>query len=147
MKKFWLGVLVGALGMAIICAAIPFAFSVFAGPRTVAAFQRGDQPAQPPIVFRGLFASRGEIGSVDEIGEGTFKFTTRDGEQKTIILSAETAIYRGRTKISASELSKGQRLLVIGTPQDSSSILAKLIRFVTYSFGNPGIPNESKFEN
>lgn len=129
--------------MAIICAA-PLALNVFIGPRTLLAAQRG---GQPPIIFRGLFGSRGEVGSIDEIGDGSFTFTTRDGEQKTVILSAETAIYRGRTRISATELAKGQRLLVIGAPQAGGSILAKLIRFVTSSFGNPGVPNESRLED
>jgi hypothetical protein len=132
--------------MAFICA-VPLALNIFVGPRTLLAAQRGGQPAQPPIIFRGLFGSRGEIGSIDEIGDGSFKFTTRDGEQKTVILSAETAIYRGRTRINATELSKGQRLLVIGAPQAGGSILAKLIRFVTSSFGNPDVPNESRLED
>jgi len=132
--------------MAIICAT-PLALNIFVGPRTLLAAQRAGQPAQPPIIFRGLFGSRGEIGSIDEIGDGSFTFTTRDGEQKTVILSAETAIYRGRSRISATELSKGQRMLVIGAPQPGGSILAKLIRFVASSFGTPGVPDESRLED
>ena len=146
MRKFWLGVLAGALGMAIVCAALPLALNFFVGPRALASFERGDRPAPPPIVFRGLFGSRGDFGTIDELGDGTFIFRSRDGERKTVVLTAETVIYRGRTKVAAAELSMGQRLLVIGGRQSDGSILAKLIRFVSSSFENQGAPGEGRLK-
>jgi hypothetical protein len=134
-RKFWLGVLAGSLVTLFVCGLLPITLRSFGPPRAFAGLEQFGLPP-PPIVLRGLFGSRGEMGVVDEVGDRLFKFTSRDGKQGTVIVTDDTLIFQGSTKITIAELSRGERLLVIGIMQADGTIKAKLIRLVSSDHRN-----------
>ncbi len=133
MRNFWFGVLVGMIGTMLLCAVFGFAFNVVVGPRVRAASLDGEFRSPLPIVLRGLLPSRGEFGVIDDIKDQTIVLSARDGSKKNIVVTQEADIYRGPTKIALSDLSKGQRIVVIAAAQADGSLKAKLIRVVSSS--------------
>lgn len=133
MKNFWIGVVAGAVSTVLVCAVLFAAVNIALAQRARASIENGEPPPPPPIVMRGLFGSRGEVGTVDELNAQTIILKARDGIKKTVVLSDETVIYRGQTKIAWDDLSKGQRILVIGAVQSDGTIKAKWIRVFSTS--------------
>jgi hypothetical protein len=131
MKKFWLGVGVGVLGTLSFCAIFGFSFNLIAAQH----FREGTRIAEfpPPIVMRGIFGSRGEFGVIDEIDGQTIMLTTRDGTKRAVVVSSDTDIYRNQQKVKLDDLSKGVRIVVIGSIQSDGTLKAKLIRVVSSS--------------
>ena len=133
MKNFWVGVLVGTLGTLLVCAVLGFSFNMVAARQSSA---KGDLPPSP-IVWRGIFGSRGEFGVVEELGERSLVLAARDGDKKTLAVGDDTEIFRGKTKITLKDLSKGERILVVAAPQADGTLKAKFIRVAGSSMNYP----------
>lgn len=131
MKNFWIGVVAGAVGTFVLCALMFIATNVVLAQRARASLADGEPP--PPIVMRGMFGSRGEVGTIEALDAQMITLHARDGNKKIVRLTDETAIYRDQTKIARSELTTGQRILVIGTAQSDGTIKAKWIRVFSTS--------------
>ncbi len=108
----------------------------FAGPR----------PGFPmDIGGRDFLMGHGIFGSIIEITSSTLVVQDRDGAEKVILLSKDTVIKSFLDTISASDLKVNDNIVVIGSPNDTSQIEAKLIRVVpppSPSGSMPGRPQK-----
>lgn len=78
--------------------------------------------------------SHGAIGKIVQISSPTFVISDNDGTEKTILFNTETIIKKYDTSTTASDLKVGDFVVIIGTPNVSSEIEAKLIRLVPADF-------------
>lgn len=93
----------------------------FAGPR-------GESPGD--LRGRDFLSAHGILGSIIKIASSTLIIQDRDGTEKTVLLSDETVVRRFRDEISPSELKIDDQIAVIGSPDDTGQIEAKLIRIL-----------------
>ncbi len=88
----------------------------------------GDQ--NPVELLRRLFYLRsghGAIGAIQSIDQQTIVLQLRDGSSQTILLNKETRVERNRAKITAANLRVGDRVTVIGSPNNQGAIVARWI--------------------
>lgn len=74
--------------------------------------------------------SHGSVGQVVSVSLPTFVVQDRDGVEKVIRLSSDTSIVEFREKISEQNIKVGDFVVVVGSPNTSSEIEAKLIRIM-----------------
>src|SRR3989304_8300495 len=103
----------------------------FAGPR--GGFL-GDWQRFPAGDFIGGHGAFGEI--IEMSGDG-FVMRGRENAEKIVVINDATTILRGREKYTGG-LSVGDRVVVIGSPNDRGQIEAKLIRI--FIDGAPALP-------
>lgn len=72
--------------------------------------------------------SHGVVGQIIKIENDSLVLKGRDNIEKVISLSAETAIQRLRQSIKTTDLQINDLIVVIGDPDNSGKITAKLIR-------------------
>ena len=82
-------------------------------------FVRGDFPG-----------GHGTIGKIIKIDLPTLIIEDRDNVEKIIIIKDDTAVRRFRESVKSSDLKTDDYVVVIGTPNDSGQIEARLIRIV-----------------
>jgi len=96
----------------------------FAGPR--AGFF-GDWRRMPPPPGD-FMKSRGSFGEIIKINSSDFVLKGENDLEKVILVTEKTIIEQGRNLLKFSDLKVGNRVVVIGTPNEQGQIEAKLIR-------------------
>lgn len=137
-KRFiiWLGGIVAAL--------LIFQLGVFVGFRKANfAFRWGENYhtsfGGPKNGFLGEFAGRdyinghGVSGSVIKIENSVLVIQGRENVEKKVVTDSGTTVRKGRETLKISEIKVGDQIVVIGSPKDDGSILAKLIRVFNLS--------------
>ncbi len=83
--------------------------------------------------FRGddFFGGHGVVGAIVKIDGDALIIKGSDGVEKIVMTTSTTSIVNGRTKLNASNLKIDDSIVVIGTPKEDGSILAKMIRVFT----------------
>jgi hypothetical protein len=95
----------------------------FAGPKGgfLGDWQRLPMPPDNFMESRGIF---GEIIKIN----GDLVIRGKDNMERVVILSASTLIERGRESIKKEDLKIGDKIVVIGSPNEQGQIEAKLVR-------------------
>lgn len=96
----------------------------FAGPR--AGFL-GDWRNFPKGDF---IESRGTFGEIIKINDSDLVVKGQGNTEKVIIITEKTVIEKGKETIKKDELKVGDRIVVIGSPNEQGQIEAKLIRIL-----------------
>jgi len=91
----------------------------FAGPR---------QGFMAEMEGHDFIDSHGVFGQIIKLDNNSLVIKGRDNVEKIISLSAETTIHRLNESIKAADLQLNDLIVVIGDPDDSGKIAAKLIR-------------------
>jgi hypothetical protein len=84
---------------------------------------QGFLPMMPPLPD-----SHGAVGEIVKIEDGVITVATPDNFEKAIRVNDDTLIRKFRDSITVSDLVVGDRVVVIGSPNDSSEVEARLIR-------------------
>ena len=74
--------------------------------------------------------SHGSFGEITEIASTTLVIKAGSEPEKVIAISSSTEIRRFRDRITLPELETGDKVVVVGEPNDSGQIEAKLIRVI-----------------
>src|SRR3989339_226595 len=72
----------------------------------------------------------GTVGQVVKISLPTLIVSDRDKTEKVILIDSQTIIRSFRDSIKIDQLKVGDSVMVIGTPNDQSQIVAKLVRLI-----------------
>lgn len=96
----------------------------FAGPRQ-GLFGQIKELVPPDKEF---LESRGGVGKIIAINQSDIVIKDPADMEKVIILSDETLIKNGRDTVAKDQLSVGETIVIVGSPNDSGQIEAKLIR-------------------
>jgi hypothetical protein len=95
----------------------------FAGPR------EGFFPGmERKIEGRDFIESRGVFGSIIKINNSDIVVKGRDNVEIVVLIKDNTAIMMGRQTITIKELVINDNIVVVGEPNESGQIEAKLIR-------------------
>lgn len=84
-----------------------------------------------PVPSHGVPAfsdDHGVVGKVVSIALPTITVEDKDNTEKTIVITNDTTIRYYRNTLKASDITIGQYVVAIGTPNDQSQITAALIR-------------------
>lgn len=118
-----------------------FAFGVFVGyrkagfsyawsenyDRNFGGPQRGLFGFEPGLSFT---SGHGVSGSILSVASSSLSISGRDGVEKTVLVSSSTIVRENREDISASDLEKGETVVVLGAPNAQGQIQAELIRIL-----------------
>ena len=106
----------------------------FGGPSDRSGMDRGFRPPFMPDGFempRGFIPNKhGAVGAITAITLPTFTMETREGTSKTILVSTSTMI-RSMGGADAKALLVGNKIIVLGEPDNQGRIDAKLIRILS----------------
>jgi len=84
---------------------------------------------EPPLGGRDDFANpHGTFGTIASISLPTFIVQGEHDVEKTVLVTNETAIRRFMEQATSSDLTIGERVVIIGEPNAEGQIVAKLIR-------------------
>lgn len=86
------------------------------------------------MVDKGMRNAHGVAGEILSIGESTFILKDRNNQENTIRLNESTIINRGKETVDLGSLVVGDRVVVVGKPQDDGVIAAHLIRIFPSDF-------------
>ncbi len=79
----------------------------------------------------GKFEEHGVVGTVDSLGASTLVVKDRTGALKTILVDNETKIRRNRMPINFPDIKVGERVIILGNPEEKeSAVNAKVIRVI-----------------
>lgn len=127
----WLRISLTALS-GLIAVAVVFGAGFFAGRWSAS-----------PLGFFGLFTrapreftvrtGHGAIGTIQSIEGQRITIQSRDGKLATILVSSETRFDKNFEKIPFTDLKMNDQIVVIGSPNDSGEIKARLIGLVDLS--------------
>lgn len=73
-------------------------------------------------------SGHGAAGQIISIKDGAVAVKGRDGVERNIIVNGDTDIRRERDTIGLADLAVGDQVMAFGSPDDSGSIVARLIR-------------------
>jgi len=95
-------------------------------------------------VMRGDFVgAHGTVGKIVKIDSSKIIVADRENVEKTIITNQNTIIRESRDDIELSDLSVGDTIIVLGTPNDTGDVVASLIRIMPdpsiFNYRMPGI--------
>ena len=110
----------------------------FGGPRGGFVANWRDFPAGD------LIEGHGSFGEIIKIDDNSFVIKSRENAEKVILLKEDTVIEKFRETIKPGDLKTGDFVVVIGSPNDSGQIEAKLIRVMPappMSFLPPNLNN------
>jgi hypothetical protein len=80
------------------------------------------------MMSKDFINGHGVFGQIIKIDGSTLAIKGADNAEKTILLKDDTAIERFRETIKPADLKAGDQIVIIGEPNDSGQIEAKLIR-------------------
>jgi hypothetical protein len=80
-------------------------------------------------------AAGGAAGTVDSVSKSSFTLTTSAGQKVTVNEASSTKYVKGTSSISASAITKGTRVLVLGTV---SSTIIKATQVIVHTTGGGG---------
>lgn len=72
--------------------------------------------------------SHGSAGKIIKIGEDSFVVEDREGIEKTIVFATSTMVKKFKESVSVQEIQAGDFVVVVGSPNEDSEIVAELIR-------------------
>ncbi len=75
-----------------------------------------------------FFNAHGTTGSVIQVSTSTIIIKGQDNVEKIITIRPSTTIEEGRRAISVSNVKVDEHAVVIGTPQNDGSIIARMVR-------------------
>jgi hypothetical protein len=114
-------------------------YSNFAGP--------GSRRALPPdLGGRDMMSGHGTVGTIISISGQTIVIKSQDGMEKSVVIGANTQISKFRNTVGAGDLRVNDNVVVIGQPNESGQIEARLIRIMPGSLlpsGNSAPVNPS----
>jgi len=96
----------------------------FAGPRTGFFGDWRELPLSPGDFIEG----HGAFGEIIELNDTGFVIKGRGDVEKIIIISEKTTVKKGRETVERTDLKVGDRVVVIGFPNEEGQIEARLIR-------------------
>lgn len=79
---------------------------------------------------RDFIDGNGITGQILKIDDSTLVLKGRDGAERVIVVTDDTAIRRFKDSVSISDLHVDELIVVIGEPNDQGRIVAKLIRLM-----------------
>ena len=88
----------------------------------------GGSAGNPDLGRGGFLMSGGIFGSVIKTASSSLIVQDRDDAEKVITISSGTVIRRFRDSISVGDLQENDPVVIIGSPNNSGQIEAKLIR-------------------
>lgn len=106
-------------------------FKTFAGPKNNFPNDLGD---------RYFLMGHGTFGTIVNISTSTIIVQDRGGIEKIITVTPKTTVMKFKNTISISDLSVDDNIIVIGSPDNSGEINAKLIRIVPFSTSTELLP-------
>ncbi len=123
MQSKWLRYGLAALGVMLVLSI------VFGAGVVVGRWSASDARSNAPLLERGfLFSgSHGAIGTLQAVQEKSLTLELRDGTTQTISIDYKTRLERKQKKITLADLRTGERLLVVGTPDEQGQIKGRLI--------------------
>lgn len=74
--------------------------------------------------------AHGVSGSIINVASSSLVISGKDGVEKTVFLSTSTIVRENREDIAASDLEKGEVVIVLGAPNARGQINAELIRIL-----------------
>lgn len=77
---------------------------------------------------KGMRNGHGLAGEILSIADSTIMIRDRANQENTIRLNESTIINQGSTSLTPSDLAVGQKIVVIGRPDDDGVVAARLIR-------------------
>jgi len=89
-------------------------------------FQGQGPFGQPPPP--GMLDPNGAFGSVVSNNGQQLVMKSKDGAEKTIVITPTTEIRKGRDKVKATDITDQDEVVVFGSPTSTGQIEAKLIR-------------------
>lgn len=89
-------------------------------------FQGQGRFGQPPPP--GMLDPNGAFGSVVSNNGQQLVMKSKDGAEKTIVITPTTEIRKGRDKVKATDITDKDEVVVFGSPTSTGQIEAKLIR-------------------
>jgi hypothetical protein len=112
----------------------------FGSPSGRSGMSRGFRPPFLPSGFElphGFIPNRhGAVGAITAITLPTLTMETREGMSKTIMVSTSTMI-RNMGGVDTKTLSVGDKIIVLGGPDNQGRIDAKLIRILSVAASTP----------
>jgi hypothetical protein len=98
--------------------------------RTFAEQGRWPNKFDLPPPERGLPNSHGAVGKVIKMSDKSFIISTPENVEKTIIVSTDTLVKKFRDAVKVTDLQSGDMVVILGEPNDSGEVVAKLIRIM-----------------
>lgn len=80
---------------------------------------------------RGMRNPHGVAGEILSIAGDTLVIKNPENQESTLRVNDKTIINRGKKTLALSDLSVGERIIVVGKPGDDGMIFARLIRVFT----------------
>lgn len=100
----------------------------FAGPRTGTNGSRGPQGMMPGYSGQGFRNAHGIAGQIISIAGNNIVIQDRNNQENTVTVSDKTIIKDHQNNITINDLKSGEQIVVMGSPGDSGTINADLIR-------------------
>jgi len=121
---FMVGVKLGQVKAGYYCSWLENYHRNFAGPRE-GFFRKG-----PMMMFnQGFFESHGNFGEIIQINNDSFVIKDlKNNVEKLIIINSNILIKKGYENLKFSDLKIGDRVVIIGSPNNQGQIEARLIR-------------------
>ncbi len=88
----------------------------------------GRKPGMAGFGRRELMNTHGTVGEIIKVDAQTLTVLEREGGEKAVIFSKETAVKKADETIAPSDLKAGDMVAVLGSPNEEGQIEAKLIR-------------------
>lgn len=128
------GILIG-LGVAFSVLLI-FAFGVFVGEQKARfSYRWGESyhrffggPPLGPGRPRGFFSGHGTAGVLVKKEKARLIIRSPDNIERIILIDKDTFIVKGRERLNLEDIKEGDRLVVIGEPNNKGQVKARLIR-------------------
>ena len=76
----------------------------------------------------GFMNAHGTDGTILRVGSTTLMVNGRDGTEKTVLITSSTTIKSHRDTITVGEIKPNDQVVIIGEPNESGQIEARLIR-------------------
>ena len=135
--RAWIVILIALAATVILL--FTFQMGVFVGYRKASfSFRWGDNYHQnfagPPHGFfndfegKGFTDAHGVFGTVLRVEGSAIIIKDKDETEKTVVVSTSTSIRRERDNIQLPSVSAGERIVIIGAPNDQGQIDARFIR-------------------
>jgi len=84
--------------------------------------------ALPPGFDGKLINAHGASGDILSVSGNTISMSDSDGVEKSVLVGSSTLIMQYKDRITPDKLATGEHIVVIGAPNSSGQIAAKLIR-------------------
>ena len=84
----------------------------------------------------------GTIGAVISVGSSTIATKDPNGNEQSVVIDQSTVIREANETVSVADIQVGDQIAVIGEPNDTGQIHARLIRIFDANSSTPETPND-----